>query len=239
MDTVKINKHQAKMIAHRGLSGLERENTNVAFVAAGQRTHFGIETDVYRTVDGPYVLHHDYSTARGAIADLKIPESTFETLRAIKLLDKDGVTKRNDLRIPTLEEYIRTCKRYDKVGVLEFKTVYKPEHIAEMVDIIRREDYLDGIIFISFALDNLIHLREILPGHPCQFLTGEWNDALIPTLVEHKMDLDIYWEQLTEERIALCHQNGIVVNAWTVDDPGAGEKLAAWGIDYITSNILE
>ena len=51
MDTVKINKHQAKMIAHRGLSGLERENTNVAFVAAGQRTHFGIETDVYRTVD--------------------------------------------------------------------------------------------------------------------------------------------------------------------------------------------
>ena len=141
--------------------------------------------------------------------------------------------------VSEVEEYIRTCKRYDKVGVLEFKTVYKPEHIAEMVDIIRREDYLDGIIFISFALDNLIHLREILPGHPCQFLTGEWNDALIPTLVEHKMDLDIYWEQLTEERIALCHQNGIVVNAWTVDDPGAGEKLAAWGIDYITSNILE
>ena len=69
--------------------------------------------------------------------------------------------------------------------------------------------------------------------------TQEEDYAKLPGLAGRTEADTICWEQLTEERIALCHQNGIVVNAWTVDDPGAGEKLAAWGIDYITSNILE
>lgn len=239
MDTVKFNKRQAAVIAHRGLSGLERENTNVAFVAAGQRSYFGVETDVYRTLDGRYVLHHDTSTKRTAIDDLTITESTFDTLRSLVLTDNDGVTKRPDLRIPTLEEYVRTCKRYEKVCVLEFKTVYPVEHIAEMVEIIKKEEYLDKVIFISFAYENLLRLREVVPGHPCQFLAWQWTDDLFDTLERDKIDLDAYYGLLTEERIQEAHRRGIVVNAWTVDDPKAAEDLAKWGVDQITSNILE
>ena len=36
MDTIKMQHRQARLIAHRGLSGLERENTAAAFVAAGE-----------------------------------------------------------------------------------------------------------------------------------------------------------------------------------------------------------
>ena len=52
-NTVKIDSGKTKMIAHQGLYGLERGNTNMAFVAAGNREkYFGIETDVHRTADG-------------------------------------------------------------------------------------------------------------------------------------------------------------------------------------------
>ena len=34
MDTLKINKGKTLMVAHRGVSGLEQENTALAFVAA-------------------------------------------------------------------------------------------------------------------------------------------------------------------------------------------------------------
>lgn len=51
MDTRKFKKNSVKVIAHRGLSGIERENTNAAFVAAGNRSYYGIETDVRRTAD--------------------------------------------------------------------------------------------------------------------------------------------------------------------------------------------
>lgn len=49
MDSIKLDTRTAKMIAHRGLSGIEKENTNAAFVAAGNRSYFGIETDVHKT----------------------------------------------------------------------------------------------------------------------------------------------------------------------------------------------
>ena len=47
MNTIKINKKNVKIVAHRGLSGIEVENTNAAFVAAGNRSYYGIETDIY------------------------------------------------------------------------------------------------------------------------------------------------------------------------------------------------
>ena len=52
------------MIAHRGLSGLERENTYPAFIAAGNRSYFGIETDIHKTADGEFVVIHDETTER-------------------------------------------------------------------------------------------------------------------------------------------------------------------------------
>lgn len=54
MDTLHLNAPQVKMVAHRGMSGLELENTCSAFVAAGNRSYYGIETDVHRTSDGHF-----------------------------------------------------------------------------------------------------------------------------------------------------------------------------------------
>ena len=62
MNTIKIaDKKQTLMVAHRGCSGLERENTNAAFVAAGNRSYFGIETDIHKTLDGKFIIIHSYS----------------------------------------------------------------------------------------------------------------------------------------------------------------------------------
>ena len=64
-NTIKLDyKKSTQMVAHRGVSGLERENTAAAFIAAGNRTYFGVETDIYHTSDGKYVCHHDGSTKR-------------------------------------------------------------------------------------------------------------------------------------------------------------------------------
>ena len=35
------------------------------------------------------------------------------------------------------------------------------------------------------------------------------------------------------------HAHGVEVNCWTVDDPVTAQMLSNWGVDYITSNILE
>ena len=71
LNTVKIeNKKGTKFIAHRGLSGLELENTISAFVAAGNRSYQGIETDVHVTSDGKFVVYHDDNTYTDEILEI-------------------------------------------------------------------------------------------------------------------------------------------------------------------------
>ena len=123
--------------------------------------------------------------------------------------------------------------------MLELKNAFAKEDIFEICDIIESLGYLDRVTFISFCYDNLVFLREKHPAVSAQFLTSKFEDDLIERLLAIHVDLDIKHLALTEENIALCHQHGITVNTWTVDDKENAERLAAWGIDMITSNILE
>jgi glycerophosphoryl diester phosphodiesterase len=227
------------MVAHRGVSGLEKENTNSAFVAAGNRSYYGVETDVHRTADGNFIIIHDISTKRVGLDDLNVEESTFATLRRLTLLDTNNVKDRADLCLPSLEEYILICKKYEKYCVLELKSNYTAAELREMIEIIKKLNYLDHVIFIAFGLDNLIYLRKILPEQPAQYLTSKYDESILEALETYHLDLDIYYPVLTKEIIDSLHAKGIKVNCWTVDNPADGERLAEWGVDYITSNILE
>lgn len=240
MDTIKIrDKKNTLIIAHRGLSGIELENTCSAFVAAGNRSYFGIETDVHITRDGRFIIFHDDTTARIAIDDMCIEQSTFDTLRGLILADRDGKRGRRDLIMPELCEYISLCKKYGKKAVLELKNAFKKEEIAQIADIISSLDYFSEMIFISFEMINLEYMRELHPEANVQFLTSEYSEELIETLSEKKMDLDILYTELNRENIAALHSAGIKVNCWTCDDKDFAQNLIDWGIDYITSNILE
>ena len=226
-------------VAHRGLSAIERENTLPAFIAAVNRPYFGVETDIHITADGKFICCHDSNTARVAGGDtLVIEETSFDTLRSLILTDIDGVTRRADLHLPTLAEYITVCRDYGKHCVLELKGSYSIEKLSEVIDIIKGLEYLNGVTFIAFDLDNLIRLRELLPTQSAQFLISQFTDELIDTLKKHNLDLDIHHSALTAENIALLHENGIVVNCWTVDSPERAAELVFWGVDQITSNRL-
>lgn len=241
MNTVKINHKQVKMIAHRGLSGIERENTHAAFVAAGNRSYFGIETDVHKTADGQFVIIHDETTARvseGAV-DIHVEQQPYSAVESLCLPDRSGRDRR-DLKIPLLSEYIRICKQYEKIAVLELKNGFPKEDIEKIVEIIRQESYLENVIFISFVLENCVILRELLPQQPIQWLLAEpITEQIMAILCRNKLDLDSYYEFLNEDVIAALHERKILVNGWTCDDPCAAEKLVEAGIDFITSNILE
>ena len=156
MNTIKIDKKSTKIIAHRGQSCLETENTNAAFIAAGNRTCFGIETDVYKTKDGKYVLLHDGNTGRLCDVAINVWDSTFEEIRSIRLRDGFTGKAREDLIIPTLDEYISTCKKYGKTAVLELKSDFSADEIKEIVGIINEFEYFENVIFISFHFSALI-----------------------------------------------------------------------------------
>ncbi len=239
MNTIKIDKKNVKLIAHRGLSGLEKENSNAAFVAACNRSYFGVETDVHRTADGHFVLFHDDDTERICVDSVVVENTTYQTLTRLQLTDIDGNHGRRDLIIPDLADYIKICKKYKKDCVLELKNAFTPEDIKKIVEIFANIGYLEQVIFISFDLPNLQVLRSLLPDQRIQYLLNEYDENTIEILKKNKLDLDIRYSALTPEIIAEVHNAGIEVNCWTVDDPEHAKALIAAGVDYITTNILE
>lgn len=239
MNTIKINKGNTKIIAHRGLSGLECENTCAAFVAAGNRSYFGIETDVHITADGIPVIFHDDNTKRISGVDMNVETSSYEQLKKIRLYDMESGKYRSDLVIALMHEYIRICKRYEKIAVVELKGTMKSDDFQQIVCQINEENYLEHTIFISFVWNTLVEIKRLIPDSKVQFLTNVWDDALCTQLAEKEFDLDIYYKELTKERVEQLHKSGIEVNCWTCDNKEDAKRLISWGVDYITSNILE
>ena len=239
MDTLHLSQEGRKIIAHRGCSGLEMENTASAFVAAANRSYFGIETDVHKTADGKYIIVHDDNTKRVAGDEMIVEKTTYETLRSLHLVNADGERDRGDLIMPNLREYIRICKKYGKKSVLELKNHFKPADIDEIIAIIRQEGWLEQVIFISFDLPNMLCIREKLPEQEAQFLISDFPEWLPETLKANRLDLDIKYTALTKERVEMLKKDGIRINVWTVNDPEEANKLLGWGVDYVTSNILE
>ena len=239
MNTIKIDRGNTKMVAHRGVSGLELENTCAAFVAAGNRSYYGVETDVHVTSDGQFIIIHDDNTGRVAVESMVVEESDYKTLRSLQLKQKDGMM-RTDLRLPSLEEYLTICKHYDKVCVLELKNPMPEEAVKGIIEACANVYCLEKMVFISFDFQNMLYIRKYAPNAEAQYLLAEEiTQAHIDKLVQNNLDLDVHYLAMSEDLMKRLHESGIKVNCWTVDDPEIAERLVSWGIDYITSNILE
>lgn len=232
MDTIKIEKKDVKMVAHRGVSGIKPENTIEAFILAGEKSHYGIECDVHTTLDKKYVVNHDFHLERCYGVEGQAEEKTLAELKELKNVV-------NGAPIPEYIDYLEVCKKYNKIAVVEIKGVYNDEEIKGLIEITKNAEYLHNTVFIAFDLINLIKIREILPDQPLQYLIKIYNENILDALNRYNLDIDIRHTDLTKEIIDEVHENGHLVNAWTVDEKEVAEKYVSWGIDMITTNILE
>ena len=237
-NTKKIDKGDARIIAHRGLSGIEVENTETAFVAAGENSYYGIEADVRKTADGKFVMCHDADLERISGQKIDVESSTLAQLQEIPLLNKDG-KKDESIHLTTLENYISICKEYNKQAILELKSVFTKDEIGEIVEIIASLGYLDRVTFISFNYDNLLYVREFSPDQSAMYLFSKMTDEIVGMLIRDRIDVAIKHTKLTKSDLDRFHEAGLKVNCWTVDNKATAEKYAKWGVDYITTNILE
>ena len=153
---------------------------------------------------------------------------------------RDGSAVRKDIRIPLLSEYIAICKKYGKKCVLELKNSFTEEELVKITEEVNAADYADGMIYISFPLQNCLVLRRMLPDCEIQFLMdAEITEDTVKFLKDYRFDLDVHCRQLTKEKVELLHANGIKVNCWTCNTEEEANKLIEMGVDFITTNILE
>lgn len=228
-----------KMIAHRGYSKYELENTKEAFLAAANRSYFGIESDIVLLKDRTMVLFHDDDLVRIAGSDEKIRELTFNEAMRVELKAK-GTYHTYHYHLTTPLEFIRICKHYNKYPVIELKWGVDEEAVDKVMEMLLEEDMYDKSMIICYTFSTIMYIKNKYPDYHIQFLLGSlFSEEIINKCLEEGISIDLRWDLITKELVDRFHQKGLEVNAWTVDSDEICEKMRECGVDYLTTNILE
>ncbi|MCU1395361.1 MAG: ugpQ [Ilumatobacteraceae bacterium] len=213
-----------QVMAHRGASRAERENTVAAFRRAHEMGADAVELDVRRAGDDVLVVHHDPVLADGRIirvtASADLPE-----------------------HVPTLTEALDAC-----AGMwvnLEIKNdpeepdFDESEWVAEQtMALLAERGEAERWLMSSFRIETMDRCRAVAPQVRTAWLTSIVPDDVVEILARHGHGALHPWVGLLGRHVLdRCHAAGIVVNTWTCDDPERMRELIEWGIDGICTNV--
>lgn len=237
--TLLKTQQQVTLVAHRGYRAVAPENTTAAFEEAGKAGFWGAECDIYRTADGVWIVSHDTHTYRMMDQSAWVEKKTYDELMEMTVDNGSNIEDYPDLKFCSLEEYLRICRDYNMVAVIELKGKKNTEHYDEIIDLV--EQYGVDSVYISFHFENLQKLRELTD---CQvyYLVQEIEDEdieLAKTLENCGIDFNGEKEANFENgMIQKCMDNGLAVGAWTIDDTELLDKLVDNGVTLITTDNI-
>lgn len=229
---------RTKRIAHRGYNVLAPENSIPAYELAAEYGFWGGECDVTETLDNEFVLMHDDTIDRTTNGTGKVSSYTLEQLKTFNIDVGNNISSYPNLKIPSLDEFLLTCKKFDIVPIIEIKSI-SDRNIDKFLDKIRSYGFINKAIIISFNYNLLVKIRNKenrVMLQPLLDLTQENIDKCVALGVNTHIDCPD--SQVTKENIELAHKKGLLVNAWTVNDKNKLNELIDYGIDFITTDSL-
>lgn len=228
------------ILAHRGFSGKYPENTMLAFKKAAELDIEGFETDVQMTKDGVLVLTHDEEISRVSNGEGFVKDLTLEDLKALDFrCGMDEFELNDDTRIPTLEEFFTWFKDTDLLINIELKSsmIRYEGMVYKTMKMIEEFDLVDRVIISSFNHRDVLNAKELMPEIKCGFLT--WSLFLNPGVYTSKYGIDYYhpdFNAMDDEDFKDCHENGIGILPYTVDEKEDMRKLVDKNVLYIITN---
>jgi len=225
--------------AHRGASGYAPENTHSAFLKAIEMGADGIELDVHMTKDGHIVVCHDGKVDRTSDGSGRIFDMTLNELRQLDFGARfDGWQKRET--IMTIEEVIELVEPTGLGLNIEFKfdSVIYPDIEKKTAQAIFAGKMGERTIYSSFSHYNLKYMKDALPQVKVGLL---YSAALFePWRYAKYVGADFihpYFVTLqAPDLVKNCHENGIGVHPWTVNDEKHMQWMCALGADMIITN---
>jgi glycerophosphoryl diester phosphodiesterase len=233
------------IVAHRGASSSFPENTLSAFDGAVNAGADMIELDVRCTLDNTLVVTHDSYIPLAAGGAANVHELTLDDLRR-----NDADAGRDERsRIPTLDEVLRELS--GRIGLdIEIKNIPGDpgydggrEQVVEQVVKLLDDLRFDGPVLItSFNPASIGRARERAPQLATGYLTLKDADraSTLQASVEHGHRFVLPQADSVEAGgeafIRACHDAGVLVGTWTVDDPGRIARLFAMGVDAVATN---
>jgi glycerophosphoryl diester phosphodiesterase len=210
------------VIAHRGASGYEYENSRAAFRRAVMLDADGIELDVHATRDGGIVVHHDPDIPGvGPIAQLSLAEARSTRIR-------------NGEPLPLLTEILELVGQRD-VWV-EIKSLPAP-HDQHLLDVLAGGPAPERYAVHSFDHRIVDRLGEVRPSLRRGILLSAYlKDPVAVMRAVGATTLWQEWQLVDQDLVNQVHDSGGELIAWTVNELGDLDRMVRLGVDGLCGN---
>ncbi|MFW9818460.1 MAG: glycerophosphodiester phosphodiesterase [Candidatus Thorarchaeota archaeon] len=221
------------IIAHRGASSIAPPNTLKSFQKAIDLKADYIEFDIHKSLDGEIVIKHD-----AYINDLTGQKQLIKdmVIKDLKALDVGEGEK-----IPTLKELIKLTKC--KIGLqCEIKA---PGLSKDLVEMLSQENLIETSIISSFMFHELLELQKINSELKLALLIPPEIPSArrLMKICQKAIDNNFYavhphFKSINIDVVRTIHNEGLLVNVWTVNKESDIREVLKMGINGIISDDI-
>ncbi|CAL9645639.1 Glycerophosphodiester phosphodiesterase [Streptomyces sp. enrichment culture] len=213
-------------IGHRGVMGVEPENTLRSFIAAEQAGLDVIELDLHLSKDGALVVMHDTDVDRTTDGTGPIAGKTLAELRTLDAGRGEGV--------PVFEEVL------DAVSLplqAEIKDVAAARALAEVIG----ERGLAGRVEVSSFHDEAVaETGRLLPDVRTALIASRYGTDIVERAVEAgAATVCLNIRRLTLETVELAREAELRIIGWVVNTQEHLRLARAFGLDGVTTDYPE
>ncbi|MFK0119659.1 glycerophosphodiester phosphodiesterase [Streptomyces sp. NPDC090994] len=213
-------------IGHRGVMGVEPENTLRSFVAAEQAGLDVIELDLHLSKDGALVVMHDTDVDRTTDGTGPIAGKTLAELRTLD-------AGRGE-RVPVFEEVL------DAVSLplqAEIKDVAAARALAEVIG----ERGLAGRVEVSSFHDEAVaETGRLLPDVRTALIASRYGTDIVERAVEAgAATVCLNIRRLTLETVELAREAELRIIGWVVNTQEHLRLARAFALDGVTTDYPE
>jgi len=214
-----------RVIGHRGVAGLEPENTLRSIEKAIDLGVDQVEIDVRMTRDGQLVVIHDETVDRTTDGRGYVKDLTFSELRRLDAGKGE--------RIPTLEEILRFTQ--GKVILqIELKAREATDPTVHLIEGLKAQN---DVIITSFVHELLERVHELNPNLRTGALFYDvQGDICQRALDVHSEAIHVYYRNIDRKMVEEAHRKRLKVEAWNPDDMEDMKRIIDLGVDAVSTN---
>ncbi|MDT0467829.1 glycerophosphodiester phosphodiesterase [Streptomyces gibsoniae] len=214
------------IIGHRGVMGVEPENTLRSFVAAERAGLDLIELDLHLSKDGALVIMHDAEVDRTTDGTGPIAEKTVAELRALDA----GLGE----RVPVFEEVLDAVRTPLQA---EIKDVAAARALAEVM---HRRDLVGRVEVSSFQTDAITEIARLVPGVRTALIASRYStDVVDDAVAAGAGTVCLNIRRLTLEVVEHARKADLRIVAWVVNTLDHLRLVRALELDGATTDYPE
>ncbi|MEW6284510.1 MAG: glycerophosphodiester phosphodiesterase [Candidatus Eremiobacterota bacterium] len=212
------------VVAHRGAPSLGPENALATFEKACDLGVDAIELDIHQSRDGGLLVIHDDTLDRTYGRPGKVGEMTKSELV--------------EVGVPTLQQALQVIRRRCQVLVeIKHPGDSRYQGIEErLLEVLRSEGRLQGVVVISFDSTSLRRLHELQPSLVTGWLVGIPVD---PSRARRELGITYlapHFSLVDQRLVREVRASGLKLGVWTVNREADLRRMVELGCDAITTD---